>query len=180
MTLNELKAMREKSDAIVSTLKNDREVLFSTKQRRIEDNAKDLQEFLDSLKEYAKLIPEINTKSICTYPLFQQFDHHARGRFWEEDTRVGIYDDKICFLISGGDECFIIDITKDCASLYIPSNRRDYSHLCIDDFKKFILDHKEDVRGYVEKIVELALEDYVNINKVQNDKLYDDIERLSE
>ena len=180
MTLAELKAMKEKSDSIVATLKNDREVLVSTKQKQVEDNSKNLQEFLDSLKEYAELIPpKASSDSICTHPLFSQFKDHARGWFWEEDTRVTIYDEKISFLTRGGDECFIIDITKDSADIYIPSCRHDYSRYCFDSFKKFVLDHKEEVRAYVEQVLEDCLIRYVNSNKKQNDELYADIEKLS-
>ena len=177
MTLAELKAMKEKSDAIVKTLENDREILKSTKQKQIEDNNVSLQEFLDSLKSYAELIPDgYSGERIPTYPLFNQFKEHPYGRFWEEDTWVTVYDNKFSFLIANGDEQYCIDITKDKASIYYT----EYSYKSyFNDFKKFVLDHKDDIKAYVEQELEVVLKKYVDSNKEQNDKLYTDIEKLS-
>lgn len=57
MNLTELRALKEKTDSIVATLQNDRKVLIESKKKVQEDNAKDLRTFLESLREYAELLP---------------------------------------------------------------------------------------------------------------------------
>lgn len=175
MTLAELKAMKEKSDAIVKTLENDRAILVSTKQKQIEDNTSNLQEFLDSLKEYAELIPDgYNGESIPTISLFRQFKEHPWG-FWDDDTWVGVWDNKFKFLIANGNEQYCIEIDKNDACIYYTK----YSYKSyFNDFKKFVLDHKDEIKSYVEQALENVLTKYVQNNKAQNDSLYEDIKKL--
>jgi hypothetical protein len=55
MTLEELKQLKEKTDSLIFTFQNDRQILQEEKQKREEKNNKDFDTFLDELKEYAKL-----------------------------------------------------------------------------------------------------------------------------
>lgn len=178
MTLEQLKELKEKSDKLVETLQNDRVLMKNTVNKIKEDNSKDFQEFLDSLKEYAKLIPEgVNTDYIGTIKLFGKFDKHMYMGFWEDDTWVHVYNGKVHFLCSNGDEQYCIDISSEEAKCYYPKN--NYIHIYFDDFKKFILEHKEEFTAYVEQVTEKSIENYVAENKKQNDDLYKRAEELN-
>lgn len=180
MDLEELRAMKEKTDSIVATLQNDRKVLIESKKKVQEDNAKDLRTFLESLREYAELLPtNVCVESVDTYPLFSKFDKHRYMGFWKEDTRLDTYDGSFQFLCANGDEEYCIYINKDSARIEIPKGHHSYSHIYLEDFKVFLLDHKEEVRAYVEEGLKKALDKYVAENKQANDSLYADIERLN-
>ena len=180
MTLEQLKELKEKSDSLVATLQNDRIIMKNTVNKIKEDNSKDFQEFLDSLKEYAKLLPEgVNTTSIGTIGLFGKFDKHNYSGFWDDDTWVRVYNGKVHFLCVNGDEEYIIDISAEGAECYYPKGHHSYSHIYFDDFKKFILEHKEEFKGYVEEAIEDAINCYVARNKVENDSLFQRAGELS-
>ena len=180
MTLEQLKELKEKSDNLIATLQNDRVLMKNTVNKIKEDNSKDFQEFLDSLKEYAKLLPEgVNTDYIGTIRLFGKFDKHIYGEFWDDDTWVRVYNGKVHFLCANGDEEYIIDISAEEARCFYPKEHHIYSHIHFDDFKKFILEHKEEFTSYVEEAVEDAINCYVARNKAENDSLFQRAEELN-
>lgn len=181
MNLDELRAMKEKTDSIVATLQNDRKVLIESKKKVQEDNAKDLRTFLESLREYAELLPAnvSYVESVDIFPLFSRFDKHRYMGFWKDDTKLNVYDGKFQLLCANGDEEYCIYINKDSAWLEIPKGHHTYSSIYLEDFKVFLLDHKEEVRAYVEEGLKRALDKYVAENKERNDSLYADIERLN-
>lgn len=180
MNLEELKALKEKSDRLVETLKNDREVLKQTKEVICKDNTKDLRTFLESLRDYAELIPKsIRFVEVNTYGLFKQFDKHRYGGFWSDDTWLRISETGLHFLCSNGDEEYFIDIDKDKATIGYPEHHHYYSSRYYEDFKVFLLDHKEEIKAYIEEGLEQVLAQYVESNKEQNDALYADVTRLN-
>ena len=180
MTLEQLKELKEKSDNLIATLQNDRVLMKNTVNKIKEDNSKDFQEFLDSLKEYAKLIPEgVSTKHIGTINLFGKFDKHVYSGFWDEDTWVRVYENSIHFLCSNGDEEYYIDISSEKAECYYPSGHHNYLHIYFDDFKKFILEHKEEFTSYIEEAIEDAINCYVARNKAKNDYLFQRAKELN-
>ena len=180
MTLEQLKELKKKSDELVETLHNDRVLIENTVNKIKEDNSNDFQEFLDSLKEYAKLLPEgVKTNCIGTINLFGKFDKHVYSGFWDNDTWVRVYENSIHFLCSNGDEEYHIDISLEKAECYYPSSHHNYTHIYFDDFKKFILEHKEEFTTFVEQVTEKAIENYVTENKKQNDDLYKRAEELN-
>lgn len=180
MCLEELKALKEKSDKLVETLQNDRVLMKNTVNKIKEDNSKDFQEFLDSLKEYAKLIPDDRSyDSIDTYALFSKFDKHRYMGFWDDDTWLRIYDKQFYFLCANGDEEYTIYISEDRAICSYPEHHHSYSHIYFDDFKKFILEHKEEFKGYIERALEDSINCYVSRNKAENDDLFQRAEELN-
>ena len=180
MTLNELRELKKKSDRLVETFQNDRVLMQNTLDKIRLENSKNLDEFLDSLKEYAKLIPDNDSYDrIPTFMLFRKFTKHRHSCFWEEDTWLCIYAKGIHFLCSNGDEEYCIDITEEESSCYFPSGHHTYSKLYFDDFKKFILEHKEELKSLVETAVENAINHYVIKNKAKNDSLYERAEELN-
>lgn len=180
MCLEELKALKEKSDKLVETLQNDRVLMENTVNKIKEDNSKDFQEFLDSFKEYAKLIPDDRSyDNIDTYDLFSKFDKHAYYGFCSDDTWLCIYDRQFHFLCANPYEEYIIYISEDMAICSYPEHHHSYSHIYFDDFKKFILEHKEEFKTYVEKALEDSINCYVSRNKAENDSLFQRAEELN-
>ena len=179
MTLEQLKELKEKSDKLVETLQHDRVIMENTVNKIKENNSANFQEFLDSMREYAKLIPEgVRTEHIGTINLFGKFNKHGHEGFWDADTWVKVYNNSIRFLCSNSDEEYCIDISSEKAECYYPS-RHSYLNSYFDDFKKFILEHKEEFTAYVEQVTEKAIENYVAENKKQNDDLYKRTEELN-
>jgi hypothetical protein len=180
MTLEQLKELKEKSDKLVETLQNDRVLMKNTVNKIKEDNSKDFQEFLDSLKEYAKLIPDDRSyDNIGTIKLFGKFDKHAHGGFWGDDTWMCVYNKQFYFLCANSDEEYTIYISEERAICSYPKEHHSYSHIYFDDFKKFILEHKEEFRAYVEEALEDAINCYVARNKAENDSLFQRAEELN-
>ena len=180
MTLGELKALKEKSDKLVETFQNDRVLMQSTLDKIKQDNSKNLEDFLDSLKEYAKLIPDDESyDKVPTSTLFDKFTKHRYSGFWKDDTWLCIYGKGLHFLCANGDEEYVICITENDASCYFPSGHHSYSSLYFDDFKKFILEHKEEVKSLIETAVESAINCYVIKNKAKNDSIYERAEELN-
>ncbi len=180
MTLEQLKELKEKSDKLVMTLQNDRVLMNNTVNKIKEDNSKDFQEFLDSLKEYAKLIPDDRTyDSIDTYDLFTKFDKHARCGFWDDNTWLSVSNKQFYFLCANGDEKYTIYISEDKAICSFPKGHHSYSSMYFDDFKKFILEHKEEFKRYIEDALEHAINCYVARNKAENDSLFQRAEELN-
>lgn len=180
MTLEQLKELKEKSDNLIATLQNDRVLMKNTVNKIKEDNSKDFQEFLDSLKEYAKLLPEgVSTDRISTIRLFGKFNKHAYYGFFEENTWVSVYKETVHFLCANGDEEYLIDISSEEARCYYPKEHHSYSHIYFDDFKKFILEHKEEFTSYVEEAIEDAINCYVARNKAENDSLFQRAKELN-
>ena len=180
MTLKQLKELKEKSDNLIATLLHDRVLMKNTVNKIKEDNSKDFQEFLDSLKEYAKLLPEeVSTDRIGTIKLFRKFDKHRYGGFWEEDACVHVDNGTLYFLCANGDEEYIIDISAEEVRCYYSKEHHRYSHIYFDDFKKFILEHKEEFTSYIEEAIEDAINCYVARNKAKNDSLFQRVKELS-
>lgn len=180
MTLEQLKELKEKSDKLVETLQNDRVIMENTVNKIKEDNSKDFQEFLDSLKEYAKLIPDDRSYDrVSTYDLFSRFDKHKHYGFIKENTWMVIYDKQFYFCCANYDEEYTIYISEDRAICSYPEHHHSYSHIYFDDFKKFILEHKEEFKSYVEKALEDAINCYVARNKAENDSLFQKAEELN-
>lgn len=185
MNLEELRVMKEKTDAIIQTLENDRKVLVSTKAKVIKDNEKDLMSFLITLCDYVKLITRFRCNTFeKTNWLFGDFkDNHGYHAFCSEDTHIccgresnnmeTIYLHLLC---AGSEESYSIYIYTDRA-FFVP-NKYHYNY-CEQRFKKFLLDRKEDVRTIVENYIETYLMKLAEDSKADNDRLYSDIEKLN-
>lgn len=186
MTLAELRAMKEKSDGMLETLSNDRKVMFDARKEQIQDNTKDFQEFIDSLREYAKLLPDedvngvhisLYVKPIPTRELFEKFTEHHNHGFWWEDTYCSAspYYKRIHICCSNGDEYYALNIDTEKAELDIAKSR---AHEYAEYFKRFCIEHKEEIRSYVERITQAYIEESIRANKEYNDSLYSSIEKL--
>lgn len=184
MNLEELKAMKEKTDAIIMTLENDRKILKEARAKVIEDNYKELNEFLLSLCDYVKLISTcIYNDFMRTNSLFEQFrDSGGLHVFYSDDMRLCMTRNSskekpyLSFHCSGSEEGYDIDIYDD-RVFFIPNEHR--SNRLKEDFRKFILEHKEEFRGLVEEYMQKYFERLARDNKRENDSLYAEIEKLN-
>lgn len=185
MNLDELRAMKEKTDAIIQTLENDRKVLVSTKTKVIEDNEKDLMSFLLTLCDYVKLITRYRSNTFeKTNWLFEDFkDNNGYHVFYSEDMDIccGRENDNaksfyLHLLCAGSEDSYSIYIYTDKA-FFVPN--KYHSNRCEQRFKKFLLDRKEDVRTVVENYIETYLTKLAEDSKADNDRLYSDIEKLN-
>ena len=111
--------------------------------------------------------------------MFDKFDKHAHYGFWIDDTWLRVYNKQFYFLCSNADEEYTIYISEDRAICSYPQGHHSYSHIYFDDFKKFILEHKEEFKAYVEKALEDAINCYVARNKAENDSLFQRAEELN-
>ena len=183
MNLEELRAMKEKTDAIVATLQNDRKVLKDAKAKIVADNSKNFDEFLQSLCEYVALLSKDIYISEPINWLYEGFKGKDGWRaFYSDDVYVAISREyksqkmHLYFIMAGSEESYSIEVFDDKAYFMEHEHHRNYM---VDDLKKYILDNKEGIRRAVEKIVEHYFDKLAEVNKKENDKLYSDIEKLN-
>lgn len=183
MNLEELRAMKEKTDSIVATLQNDRKVLKEAKAKIVADNSKNFDEFLQSLCEYVTLLSKDSYISEPMNWLYEGFrDRHGYHAFYSEDVYVSISREyksqkmHLYLFMSGSEEGYSIEVFDDKAVFCEHEHRHNYM---VNELKKFILDNREEVKRSVEKIIEHYLDKLAEENKKENDKLYSDIEKLN-
>lgn len=178
MDLEELRAMKEKTDSMIETLKNDRTVLVKAKKEKIESNNRDFQTFLDSLIPYAQMIDKPCRAEINVSDLFAEFkDSHGYKAFYWEDMYIHTWNDEMIRLfVSGSNEGYEILICKDKATLVLNEYRSNYMR---EQFKTFVLEHAEEVKAYVEDLIKLYLEELLRTNKKTNDDLFKEIESIT-
>ena len=178
MNLEELRAMKEKTDAMVDTLMNDRSVMVNAKKEQIEKNAKDFQEFLDSLRPYTEMLDdEYDRIDIDVSALFGEFkDKRGYKAFYSDDMYLYNYHKQIVLFCSGTNEGYSIYIESDKAWIEYNEHRRNYMR---EEFKAFILEHADALRWYIEKLIELYLENKVKKNREKNDNLFKEIEAIT-
>ena len=169
MTLEQLKQLKEKTDSLLFTFQNDRQILQEEKQKREEKINQDFNAFLAELKEYAKmayldcqfyttvLSKELLEEENLVY--FRVCVHH--------DCLLGIYHDKAT-------ESITYNLTKDRISIYDEDNYKEFKNT----LQKIILKYREKVKETLSKVIELSLVKQLEDEKKINDTLFNQIKDL--
>ena len=169
MTLEELRQLKEKTDSLLSTFQNDRQILQEEKQKREEKIDQDFDAFLSELKEYAKLA-YLN----CQFYISVLSDELLK----EENLvyfRVGVHHD-VCLYIqhNKSKEPVTYNLTKDKINIYDMAEYEEFK----STLQKTILKYSEKVKETFGRLIELSLDKKLEDEKKKNDKLFNQIKDL--
>jgi hypothetical protein len=169
MTLEELKQLKEKTDSLLFTFQNDRQILQEEKQKREEKLSLDFDTFLDELKEYAKL-----AYFNCEYFLSVLSDElleEENLREFRAFIRNGIY---LSIFHERAKGKVIYNLTDDTMQIFDMPSYTELKNV----LQKTILKYSEKVKETLGQLVELSLTKKLEDEKKLNDKLFNQIKDL--
>lgn len=169
MTLEELRQLKEKTDSLLSTFQNDRQILQEEKQKREEKINQDFDAFLAELKEYAKL----------AYLDCEYYSSVLSDELLKEENldyfKVCVHHDCCLYIYhTQSKESIAYNLTKDKIHIYNMSDYEKFKNI----LQKTILKYSEKVKETFGQLIELSLAKKLENEKKLNDKLFNQIKDL--
>lgn len=169
MTLEQLKELKAKTDSLLSTFQNDRQILNEEKQKREEKINQDFDAFLSELKEYANLA-YLNCEyysSVLSDELLEEENLYCFRLCVHHDCLLGIQHKKAKELIT-------YNLTTDKLHIYNMDEYKEFKNI----IQKTILKYCEKVKETFSQLVELSLDKKLEDEKKINDKIFNQIKDL--
>jgi hypothetical protein len=169
MTLEELKQLKEKTDSLLFTFQNDRQILQEEKQKREEKLSSDFDTFLDELKEYSNLV-YLNCEyflSVLSDELLEEENLREFRAFIRNGVYLSIFHEKAKGKV-------IYTLTDDTMQIFDMDTYKELKNI----LQKTILKYSEKVKETLGQLVELSLTKKLEDEKKLNDKLFNQIKDL--
>lgn len=169
MTLEELKQLKEKTDSLLFTFQNDRQILQEEKQKREEKINQDFDAFLSELKEYSNLA-YLNCEyylSVLTNELLKEENLREFSAFVKNDVYLKIFHERAKGKV-------IYNLTNGTMQIFDMPSYTELKNV----LQKTILRYSEKVKETFGRLIELSLDKKLEDEKKLNDKLFNQIKDL--
>lgn len=170
MTLEELKQLKEKTDNLLSTFQNDRQILQEEKQKREEKIKQDFGSFiLSEIKEYSNLA-YLNCEYFLSI-LSDELLEEENLREFRAFIRNGVY---LSIFHKDAKGKVIYNLTNDTMQIFDMDSYTELKNV----LQKTILKYSEKIKETFGQLIELSLDKKLEDEKNLNDKLFNQIKDL--
>lgn len=170
MTLEELRQLKEKTDSLLSTFQNDRQILQEEKQKREEKINQDFGSFiLSEIKEYSNLV-YLNCECFLSV-LSDELLEEENLREFRAFIRNGVY---LSIFHKEAKGKVIYNLTNDTMQIFDMTSYTELKNI----LQKTILKYSEKVKETFGQLIELSLDKKLENEKKLNDKLFNQIKDL--